>query len=414
MSEATGRAGLGRRVGANLALAASALLVAAVLGELSLRFLSPRSEGYFVYAPGEMQAGSPLADRMPGVEGVAEFRTNSLGIRGQEMGADGSEYRILAIGGSTSQNAYLDQSEDWPLVIADLLGPTSDGRRTWSGSVGRSGATARTNAVQMEYLVPSLPRVDAVVMLLGVNDLTVALRQGWAYEQPLPLSDPAAERLQMRQAFIRVPGRLQDQFIAYEEEGVPFYKKQALWHLARLSRNAWIMSRGGWSGVSYGWSLGTWRQHRSQASVIHDSLPPLEAPLVEYRGYLESITDMAEEYEVRLVLMTQPALWRPDLSSEEQSLIWLGGTGDFQNVPGQEYFTPGALAEGMRAYNEILLDVCAKRQVECVDLAASVPADTTMFYDDVHPTEAGARLFAETLADYLRALSPYGESGGQP
>jgi len=36
-----------------------------------------------------------------------------------------------------------------------------------------------------------------------------------------------------------------------------------------------------------------------------------------------------------------------------------------------------------------------------------VPADTTMFYDDVHPTERGSRLFAETLAAYLRSRPPY-------
>jgi phospholipase/lecithinase/hemolysin len=45
--------------------------------------------------------------------------------------------------------------------------------------------------------------------------------------------------------------------------------------------------------------------------------------------------------------------------------------------------------------------------VVCVDLAAAVPPDTTMFNDDIHPTEAGSRLFAETLAAHLRARPPY-------
>jgi hypothetical protein len=110
---------------------------------------------------------------------------------------------------------------------------------------------------------------------------------------------------------------------------------------------------------------------------------------------------------MRLVLMTQPVLWRADLGAGEEALLWMGGTGDFQADPSQAYFAAGPLAEGMRAYNRVLLDVCVERHVECVDLAAVVPADTSMFYDDVHPTEAGSRAFADALGAHLRQMPPY-------
>jgi len=396
-----------RRLAANLALAATAIAAGLVVAEVALRLFAPESTGYFVFAPGYVSSGSPLTELMPGVKGEAEFRTNSYGIRGAELGPDGSEYRILALGGSTSQNVYLDQHESWPIMLGDLLGPTLDGRHTWSGSVGRSGATARTNSLQFKYLLPSLPPIDAAVMLLGVNDLAVALRQGWSYQAPPPLSDPEAEHLQMRQAFIRVPGTLRDQFTGYDEGRVPFYKRQSLWHLLRLSRDALVAATGGARQDPFGWTLVDWRGNRAAASVVHDSLPPLEGPLAEYRGYLDSIVGMAEQYGTRLVLITQPVLWRADLSSREKALLWMGGMGDFQNVPGMEYYAPGPLAEAMAAYNDVMLSVCFERAVECVDLAAAVPADTSAFYDDVHPTERGSRLFAETVAAHFARSAPY-------
>lgn len=397
---------LGRSL-VNMLLGAGAVFSGLVLAEIALRFALPESGGYYVFVPNAVTVTSPLTELMPGVEGVATFRTNAHGIRGENFGNDDAEYRILAFGGSTTQNVYPDQTEAWPLLLGTLLGPTGDGRHTWTGSVGRSGATTRTNVVQFRHLIPSLPRVDAVVMLLGVNDLGAALRQGWAYVPPPPLTAPSAEEPHIRQAFVRVPGRLPDQFPEYAPGIAPAYKRLALWNVARLARDAWIMRSGGLRQDRFGETLITWRRHRRETSAIHDSLPPLDEPLAEYRGYLESLADMADMYGVRLILMTQPVLWRDDLGEAELRLLWMGGTGDFQTDPTQSYFAPGALAEGMRAYNEALLDVCRARKLECVDLAAAVPADTTMFYDDVHPTEAGSLRFAEVLAAYLRELPPY-------
>jgi lysophospholipase L1-like esterase len=399
---------------ANSALVAIAVVTALFLAELALRAFFPESRGYYVLAPDDLLYVEPLPGAMPGVEGRAEFRTNAHGIRGRAFGADEAEYRILALGGSTSHNVYLDQSEAWPLLVEELLGPTTDGRRTWSGSGARSGSTTRTNLLQFRHLVPSLPRIDAVVMLIGVNDLGAALRQGWGYRTPPPLSDPNALAIQMQEAFLRVPGPLHTQFTGYSPGDVPFYKRQALWHLARMTRDAWVARYGESRQDPFGGTLATWRAHRSESPLIHDSLPPLDAPLAEYRGYLETIVEMGAEYGVRVIFMTQPVLWREDLSSAEKALLWMGGSGDFQNVAGQAYYSPAALAEGMRAYNEVLLDVCRTSRAECVDLAAAVPADTTMFYDDVHPTERGSRIFAETLSDYLDAHPPYAARVGSP
>ena len=116
--------------------------------------------------------------------------------------------------------------------------------------------------------------------------------------------------------------------------------------------------------------------------------------------------DVANEKSVRLILVTQPTLWRPDLPEDLAALLWFGGIGNFQAESGKPYYSAGALDRAMQAYNDTLLQVCRQRQVECVDLTSMLAKDTTVFYDDVHFNESGARKVAAVLADYFGTHSP--------
>jgi len=90
------------------------------------------------------------------------------------------------------------------------------------------------------------------------------------------------------------------------------------------------------------------------------------------------------------------------MSPEHEALLWSGGVGDYQETPSAPYYTSRALAEGMERYNATLRGTCAELGVDCLDLAALLPRDTSVFYDDVHFNEAGARLVAEHVAAALQ------------
>lgn len=388
-----------------------AVVLSLVIAEVALRTVYPRSERYYVLEPLQTATLTPAPEHVSGVSRTAVYTTSSVGIRGPEF-ADTDEYRILAIGGSTTQNAYLDQSRTWTNVLATRLNERPDAPRTWSGDIGRSGHTARSHRLQFEFVPPGLPPIDAVVMLVGVNDLTIALRQGFDYVAPPPLSDPETRTAQMREAFLRVPGRLHDRTTMYQQERVAAFKRLAVYQLVRQARDRFVQMRGGTSQDQFGATTTTWRNNRAAAGSLIDSLPDLGSQLDVYRAELEGITAIAAERGTRLVFMTQPTLWRDDLSPQETALLWLGGLGDFQSEPGHDYFTPGALDRAMDAYNRTMLEVCAASVAECFDLAAELPADTTMFFDDVHFTERGSVRVAELLAQYLDARPPYGSEGG--
>jgi lysophospholipase L1-like esterase len=95
------------------------------------------------------------------------------------------------------------------------------------------------------------------------------------------------------------------------------------------------------------------------------------------------------------------------LPPELEALLWLGGIGDFQKETGKPYYSAAALEQGMTAYNDTLLRVCRARQVECLDLAAKLEKDASVFFDDVHFNENGARRVAAELSRYLLERNPF-------
>jgi hypothetical protein len=60
----------------------------------------------------------------------------------------------------------------------------------------------------------------------------------------------------------------------------------------------------------------------------------------------------------------------------------------------------------MQRYNETLLRVCRERGVECIDAAARLPKDASIFWDDAHFTEEGSRRLAQIVADHLLEREP--------
>ena len=59
------------------------------------------------------------------------------------------------------------------------------------------------------------------------------------------------------------------------------------------------------------------------------------------------------------------------------------------------------LAEGMKVFNQALIDECADAGEACIDLSV-MNGRAEYFYDDCHYTEAGSAKVAELLAEWFR------------
>jgi len=378
------------------ALLATCIVAAlAVVLELVVGQLFPAPDHFYIWPPGLERILTPRQDILPGTSPRARFSINSYGLRGEEPSPD-DDYRILVLGGSAAECLYLDQAQTWPYLIMDCLKRANPDLQVWTTNGGRSGQNSRDHTLQIELLPFKLLDPDAVIVCLGVNDLLLRLRQDQAYD-PHALSRPGGRDLQIDRAFLFAPDE-------YSLPPPPWYKRTGLWRTLRKARR-WLQL--GDPQDPEGKIIETWRGHRRQAGERRSQLPEMGPALREYVANLRRMISLAAQKDVRIVFLAQPATWKEGMTEEEESRLWMGGVGNFQSASGLPYYTPGALAAGLKSYNDVLKSVCDWSGAEYLDLAGRIPPTVENFYDDCHFTEQGSREAARLICDYLLARPPW-------
>jgi len=376
-----------------LATVFGSLVLSICLGEAGLRLISP--DQYFVSPPGTRAVFRPSSEIMPGVEGESHFSINEHGLRGDAFSAD-QTYRILAVGGSATECLFLDDKEAWPYLLQEILNAKAElGKPIWIGNAARSGLNSRNHIVQVERLTAQYPRVDALLILVGVNDLLYRLQADKQY-RPFPgvegLSSDEYQAL-MASSFSVLPSR-SVQFPLY----VPMELSSRLQAIKRrffdAHNPALIQDDAGKIYLE-------WRKNRRSASSLRTSLPDLSTALEEYARNLNRMIDDANTKQIKIIFVAQPAMWRSELTKEEENLLWMGGVGDYQTEPGHEYYSSAVLAQALNVYNKTLLATCRNRNIQCIDLASQLPINTSVFYDDVHFNESGSRQVARVIGAEL-------------
>lgn len=349
----------------------------------------------FIWKPDSERTLYPSAAIMPGISGPSLFAINHIGIRGDNL-KNSDTQRILAIGGSTTECLYLDQNETWTQLLQIKLNSTSENRQAWVGNAGMSGMTSRNHLVAMQSLPLEDWNIDTVILLAGVNDFSIRLSQDKDFNPDYMNLDGAHAAL-VYQTFTGGNRPLPND---------SFLKKTAIWQtLRRIKREIFPDHSSNYSRNyiqdTEGKSYLIWRNNKRHATDIRKALPDMSSAIEEYSNNINKIIDIASARSIRIILMTQPTLWTPDLPESIRNLLWLGGIGDFQNKAGAPYYAVDTLESGMKIYNEKLLDICKKRQIECIDLATIVEKNTGYFYDDVHFNENGADKISTYLAQYF-------------
>lgn len=384
-----------RRAAPNVLVLAVSVALSLVAAELLLRVLLPAPTEYRALVPG-LEATFETG-YVTGVQGPSLYNVNSMGVRGREWGPDrGSEYRVLCLGGSATECLITDQRRVWTSLLEQRLGRRPDGGQSWVGNIGRSGLNTRHHVLQMRRLL-GVYDPDAVVLLAGVNDLSSRLRQGDSGE-PLSPQGPENQSALTRQAFAVHPGRF-----GSEWADDPWLKRTRLWLLLRHVKYQVLKQPE--DQDQEGLYLRRWRALRAAGGRVA-RLPPLGPALDEHARNLREIVRLGRAHGASVLLVTQPALWRAGLTEDEKALLWMGGVGEFRSRPGAVYFEPEALAGGLDAYNERMLEVCRDLGAACLDLGAAVPRTTEYFWDDCHLTDKAQVLVADLVAEALTRESP--------
>jgi len=379
-----------RLLAINLALLAAALTGA----ELLLRARAvPSSVRYSVYPANQIVTVTVDPNVTPGVVDDALFEINAVGTRGPLPSA-ADRIRIVTIGGSTTECFVLSLEESWPDLLGRALSRDS-GTRVWVGNIAHAGRTSRQHYFDAKYVVPQLGKVDFAILLVGVNDLFNRMIQGRGF-------DPAdVEALDAGGSYVREALQIDDTREAGWRSLQLVARGRRLLEAARLLSPAARQVQRLLSHTLPEYYV-TSREERAERQETIDALPPMEAPLAEFDRNISAIVRLLEERGTRPVLVTQPALWRPDLTERETSLLWLGSAEGWPPTrPGGPYYSVRAMMEMLGMYNDALRHLAARDGIELVDLAKLVPSDLLTFYDDVHFNESGSRRVADAFARHF-------------
>ena len=337
-------------------LVASLILSLCVAETLIAAFSGPKSGVPFHRChPNLCRTFHPNPEVMPGIEGPSQFTCNSLGIRGPEFPPPGTAYRILCIGGSTTECLYLDDMEAWPHLLMEQL--SNKGQlNVWVGNIGRSGWDS---AHHLKFVDTSdlMNRIDCLLVLVGVNDY-------WRY---VGYDGPGAKPLWIRMKIVRHVRNLARRAVREEDDTGQAYVNR--------------------------------RQLRQNAKLTPVLPEGLSDALNRYRKRLRAIADFCRKADVEVIFVSQPVLWSETLSPTARRLLWSGWTRH------GEYLTGEALRKGMDLFNLALKSECDTLGVKHID-PSSISGVEAFFYDDCHFSEAGAqemaRLVARWFVEYQR------------
>lgn len=343
------------------------------VGLTAITFNRGRPEAWYVWPPRLQRQVTP--QNLPGVTPAGTFSINSLGIRGREFAAD-DRYRILCVGGSTTECFYLDDARTWPALLERDLAESLPG--VWVGNVGRSGLTTTDHLTVLHHL-PETREADCWVILCGANDMMQHINGGYEQGQRETLDRSFAYR---RPGFT---GRLDR----------PLYRNTYLFALVR-NTTQWartickLDSARAVQDRSAAWYVEA-RERRRRSPKI-DPLPDLTPMLAAYEKNLRGIIDLSRAQGKRLVFLTQAAVWSEPMPDDLERLC-LGG-----RLPDGSYLSAPSMAHALAEFNDRMRALCAAERIACVDLAQHLPRTMDVFYDDCHFNEAGAAAVARLLA----------------
>ncbi|MCX6181381.1 MAG: GDSL-type esterase/lipase family protein [Bacteroidetes bacterium] len=338
---------------------ALSIFLALILGEVALRIFLPQENEFRMWTPNLDFTFEPDSTAINGVHGNSHFTINNEGLRGS------ASAKILAIGGSTTIEMLLDNDETWTHFIN-------------AENAGKNGLNSFHHIDQMKVLLQQFPNTKTIIILMGINDLQLQLVRG-EYT-----AGDSTERY--NKAFPVIPRKY-----------FPWYQRTGYWRLCGIiKRSIFPNPPKEMTLDKYGRVFIKHRKFRSACQQKIDTLPNWNNALNGYKNNINALIDLAKENQVALIFATQPVLWSSNNTKHQEEMMWLGGIGNFQENGGQ-YYTAKVLDESMKLFNQTLIKTASERGVKVIDLYSFLPKDESIFYDDCHFTELGAKRVAEVI-----------------
>lgn len=354
---------------------------------------------HLLHPPNQQVRFMPKPGVMPGVDyQESTFTTNETGLRADPLPKT-DMMRILAVGGSSTEALFLDDPDAWPHLLQQEL-QRATGRNIWVGNAGKSGLSSVSHVVQLHFQLAEL-HPDIVLVTAGINDLNQCVSGGRQaiIDNARFIREPDFPMTYKQYVFDRI----------IPEEPAKTWRLVELWKRALSDfgkPNKSVTDRFSYVVQDKAAEFYVEQRRRRQEAKKLDVTPDIQTCLVAFEENLGRMTSLANQYGAQLVLATQGSLYRDDLDSAEEALLWFGAVEQnfFAPEPPKLYYTAAAMSKMLTEYNATTLRVCANHQLVCLDTDRALPKSTASYYDDVHLNVQGshtlARAFAKLLLDH--------------
>ena len=335
-----------------------ALAVAAALLVMSL-MPAGLLQGDYRTLPANMDLTIEVSSKnVPGVEGPQRITTDGEGFRtGNRIIQydDETPFRIFAIGASTTEQAYLDDSQTWTRLLESRLNAAVS-RPVEVINTGVAGLRLVHHLATQDRIEDMNP--DLVVFLVGINDWNRQIKAH--FDKDERFHEPLSARLRSR-----------------FQRSVAFTFHQI--YIALPQRSKLVVRDPHFTAMT----------DRKSRPHVEEYSP--QAVSEDFAQGMASLVERCRAGSYRCMLMTQPNAYYIGAPSSV--------TQYFRLTPADRSYTLDleSLVHVADLYNDFVRDLAAKDAVLMCDLDAVVPKGTEAFYDEAHFNTNGARIVAQAL-----------------
>lgn len=310
-----------------------------------------------------------VSEFMPG-RGSISYTRDRHGLRG-DYGGDPAKIDILAIGGSTTNERFVDDGDIWTQRLADNFAAAGQPVRVANGGV--DGQSSRGHIKAFELWFPNIPGLKPKIVLayVGINDTAVTGSDASKFDD---MRSPERGR--------RVRHYVMNHSVLYNQ----FRRVRG----AFRARGAKLMHGGN------SFKTGLWKP-------VNKFIGPeiLRAKYSErLLGYTKRLVILAaaiQGYGAEPVFVTQPIGEFRSLGGSLEKLVQPEDLAENPEISDQALKTIGL-------FNGVTRAVCAAQKLRCIDLAALLQFKDGDFYDPLHTTPAGSQRIADFLFTALNRM----------
>lgn len=310
-----------------------------------------------------------ISEFMPGRESITYSR-DSHGLRG-DYGGDPAGIDILVIGGSTTNERFIDDADIWTQRLADNFAAAGQAVRIANGGV--DGQSSRGHIKAFELWFPNIAGLKPKMVLayVGINDTAVT-------------GDDASKFDDMRSPGLgrRVRHYVINHSVLYNQ----FRRVRG----AFRARGAKLMHGGN------SFKTGLWKPVNKVSSPA-SLKAELAGRLGAYGRRLAILAAAIQRFGAEPVFVTQPLGAFRSRNGGLEKLVQPGAFAKNPEVSDKDLATMGL-------FNGVTRAVCAAQKLRCIDLASLLQFKDGDFYDPLHTTPAGSQRIADFLFTALQPL----------